>query len=80
MRNKIEQFIKDNFTIGGEAVSFYNGRVLFDELCDFLRWEFPNEEYFDIDIAQINGGFSMLMVAWVENDEVQLYYTIVLDV
>lgn len=80
MRDKIKQFINDNFIVGEEIFSVNNGKMLFDELRDFLRWELPNEECFDIDIVPINGGFSMLMIAWIENDEVQLYYTKVLDV
>lgn len=80
MRDKIKQFINDNFIVGEEIFSVNNRKMLFDELRDFLRWELPNEECFDIDIVPINGGFSMLMIAWIENDEVQLYYTKVLDV
>lgn len=80
MRDKIKQFINDNFIVGGEVFSVNNGKMLFDELCDFLRWELPNEECFDIDIVPINGGLLMLMIAWIENDEAQLYYTKALDV
>lgn len=80
MRNKIKQFIQDNFTVGGEIVMSNNkGQRLFDELCDFLRWELPSEECFDIDIMPIGGGFSIIMMAWIENSEVQLYYIIVLE-